>query len=316
MHFKNDCFFSGSETNLVCALCANKKEVYVLHPLFDAFLKMKWSRISVPYYIYLLYTCIYTFLVIFNSLEQFSILHGRLPKDFFHPILTVFLPITCAEKVLALSLYIRVITNMFCGNLKLNVIVLIMATWHFLKHTIYHLASPVMLGVLLFCKMEEGDKRIITAVMVFWTAVCNLQVLAEIPSVGIHIMMIRRVAFSALKFLASFSVILFSFCLVFHILLPTTPSFMKLDDSFIKICAMLMGELDFTNSFIKNKEAGLVAKTFFFIFIMIMALVFMNLLLGIAVSDIHELERISKTQSVIIRCLTIEFIERVYLTVR
>ena len=77
-----------------------------------------------------------------------------------------------------------------------------------------------------------------------------------------------------------------------------------------------MGELDFTNSFIKNKEAGLVAKTFFFIFIMIMALVFMNLLLGIAVSDIHELERISKTQSVIIRCLTIEFIERVYLTVR
>ena len=52
---------------------------------------------------------------------------------------------------------------------------------------------------------------------------------------------------------------------------------------------MLMGELDFTNSFIRNPEAGVVAKILFFMFVLTMALVFMNLLLGIAVSDINEL---------------------------
>ena len=277
---------------------------------------MKWSRISVPYYIYLLYTFIYTLLVICNSLEQFSFLHGKIPSDFFLKILMVCLPITGIERILSLSLYFHIITDIFCGKLKVSAYCWILASIHSFKKIINQIANPVLLGVILFCDMEEGYRRIVTAIMVFYAAFFNLQVLSEIPSVGIHIMMMRRVAFSAIKFLGSFSMILCSFCLVFHILLPTTPSFMKLDDSFIKVCAMLMGELDFTNSFIKNKEAGLVAKTFFFIFIVMMALVFMNLLLGIAVSDIHELERISKTQSVIIRCMTIESIERVYSNIR
>ena len=86
--------------------------------------------------------------------------------------------------------------------------------------------------------------------------------------------------------------------------------------SFIKVCAMLMGELDFTNSFVKNPEAGIVAKIFFFIFLVTMALVFMNLLLGIAVSDIHELERISKTNSIMIRIMNIEYTERFCLALR
>ena len=57
---------------------------------------------------------------------------------------------------------------------------------------------------------------------------------------------------------------------------------------------MLMGEFDFTANFINAKDTPFIAKIFFLIFILIMALVFMNLLLGLAVSDIGELERISK----------------------
>lgn len=57
---------------------------------------------------------------------------------------------------------------------------------------------------------------------------------------------------------------------------------------------MLMGEFDFTANFTNAHDTPFIAKIFFLIFIMIMALVFMNLLLGLAVSDIGELERISK----------------------
>ena len=57
---------------------------------------------------------------------------------------------------------------------------------------------------------------------------------------------------------------------------------------------MLMGEFDFTANFINAEGTPFIAKIFFLIFILIMALVFMNLLLGLAVSDIGELERTSK----------------------
>ena len=59
---------------------------------------------------------------------------------------------------------------------------------------------------------------------------------------------------------------------------------------------MLMGEFDFTANFINAEDTPFIAKIFFLIFILIMALVFMNLLLGLAVSDIGELERISKVR--------------------
>ena len=57
---------------------------------------------------------------------------------------------------------------------------------------------------------------------------------------------------------------------------------------------MLMGEFDFTSNFINTPGTPLIAKIFFLLFILFMALVFMNLLLGLAVSDISELEKVSK----------------------
>ena len=127
---------------------------------------------------------------------------------------------------------------------------------------------------------------------------------------------IRRVAVSALGFFLTFGIIIISFCFVFHTLLPASDSFNRLDNSFVKVLAMLMGELDFTNSFVKNDEAGLAAKLFFLIFLVFMALVFMNLLLGIAVSDIHELERVSQSHSAIINSYTIKGLEKFLMMIR
>ena len=126
----------------------------------------------------------------------------------------------------------------------------------------------------------------------------------------------RRVAVSALGFFLTFGIIIISFCFVFHTLLPASDSFNRLDNSFVKVLAMLMGELDFTNSFVKNEEAGLAAKIFFLIFLVFMALVFMNLLLGIAVSDIHELERVSQSHSAIINSYTIKGLEKFLMMIR
>ena len=305
--------------DVLVALCTNQKQVFLLHPLFDAFIQMKWAKTSIPYYIYLLYTFIYTFILICNALEQFPncILHGKVPGNFFIPFLKALFPISCVERLVSLFLYFNVVSGFLCRkNINLGGKCLTMIMFSFLKLIIWNIIHPLLLGIIIFKEIESDEKRIITSCLIFLAGFFNLIVLSEIPSIGIHLMMIKRVLISATKFFLSFFIVLFSFCLVFHLLLPNTPSFTRLDDAFIKICAMLMSELDFTNSFARNPEAGFFAKTFFFIFLITMALVFMNLLLGIAVSDINELERISKTHSVIIRCLTIEYMEKIFLVFR
>ena len=305
--------------DVLAALCMNQKQVFVLHPLFDAFIQLKWTKTSIPYYFYLIYTFIYTLLLILNALEQFPscILHGMIPENFFIPLLKALLPVSIVEKVLSLFLYFNIISDFLCRkNVSYDGLCWSMFVMNFIKLIIWNIIHPLLLGVLIFMDIEQNEKRIITSCLIFLASCFNLIVLSEIPSIGIHLMMIKRVLISATKFFLSFFIVLFSFCLVFHLLLPNTPSFTRLDDAFIKILAMLMSELDFTNSFAKNPEAGFFAKMFFFIFLITMALVFMNLLLGIAVSDINELERISKTHSVIIRCLTIEYMEKIFLAIR
>ena len=56
---------------------------------------------------------------------------------------------------------------------------------------------------------------------------------------------------------------------------------------------MLLGEFDFTVNFISTSETPFLAKLFFLVFILMMSLVFMNLLLGLAVSDINTLVKVS-----------------------
>ena len=88
------------------------------------------------------------------------------------------------------------------------------------------------------------------------------------------------------------------------------------NESIIKVLAMLMGELDFTANFVTNEDSGVVSKTFFVLFLIMMALVFMNLLLGLAVSDIDELERISKVRRAVLEFETISIMEKIIYLLR
>ena len=117
-------------------------------------------------------------------------------------------------------------------------------------------------------------------------------------------------------FFTSFGAIFFSFCVIFHILLPNSPAFGSFGNAIIKVLAMLMGELDFTANFVTNEDSGVVSKTFFVLFLIMMALVFMNLLLGLAVSDIDELERISKVRRAVLEFETISIMEKIIYLLR
>ena len=308
--------FVESEMSLLALLCANEKTVFVLHPIFDAFVRLKWKRCSFFFYFYLIYSFLYTFLITCHALEQFSFVKQYLPNNCFAPVLVVLLPIICIERILTLVLKTIVVVEYIQkygskGFYKDSIYCYLIAIYKALWTIAWNSSHPIFLGILLFLDLDEFHSRNLTALLIFLSAVLNLTVLSEIPAFGIHLMMITRVLISASRFFLTFGVVFMSFGFIFHILLYNVESFSSLGDSFLKLFAMMMGELDVYNSFTKNEEAGVLAKIFFLVFLIFMALIFMNLLLGIAVSDIHELERMSKTQTVIIRCFNIEYIERI-----
>ena len=93
---------------------------------------------------------------------------------------------------------------------------------------------------------------------------------------------------------------------------------------------MLLGEYNFTVNFIKSSgnstnldqgqdaddsinpmESGWWAKLVFLIFVFDMSVVLMNLILGMAVSDIDELQRSSEVQRIINECFIVKNIEEI-----
>ena len=94
---------------------------------------------------------------------------------------------------------------------------------------------------------------------------------------------------TVLIFAISYFPQLLSFAIVFHILLHNHEAFATIEDSLVKVVAMMTGELDTADSVILSKNT-MFNKIVFVFFIMIMCIVVMNIVLGLAISDINELK--------------------------
>ena len=123
--------------------------------------------------------------------------------------------------------------------------------WIFLGENIlqcfcWNLSHPVLCAFFIFGQSEEKISRSLCAVLIFMASIQSMQTLARIPKIGIHQLMMTKVFFSVSTFFTSFGAIFFSFCVIFHILLPNSDAFGEFGNAMIKVLAMLMGELDFT----------------------------------------------------------------------
>lgn len=76
---------------------------------------------------------------------------------------------------------------------------------------------------------------------------------------------------------------------------------------------MLMGEYDFTDNFV-NDETFWVNKVLFVIFVVDMSIVLMNLVVGLAVSDVDAIRRDSNVQRLTHETFTVIYLEKVNYT--
>ena len=78
---------------------------------------------------------------------------------------------------------------------------------------------------------------------------------------------------------------------------------------------MMLGEYDYSDNFRGNEDSSWAARLVFVIFVIDMSVVLMNLILGIAVSDIATLKTNTRIRRMIQECLVVQYMEQVFICV-
>jgi len=118
----------------------------------------------------------------------------------------------------------------------------------------------------------------------------------QLPSLGIFILMFKDVGFTMLKFLLIMFVFVIAFGLGFHILFKNNNEFFAYPaGSLVKTFVMMVGELEYEALFPHELQDNpppfeYYSNLLFVVFVLVMGIVVMNLLVGLAVDDIKEIQ--------------------------
>ena len=151
-----------------------------------------------------------------------------------------------------------------------------------------------------FINVQHGDlpSPQLAAISIFFAWFNLVLLLGGIPSVGIYIYMFTNVSKTLLFFIMIYSPALIAFALCFYVLVPDdVKAFKNPGRSILKIMAMMIGELEYEQTFLGNNEANqgtsariILAWIMSVGFVCFATIVIMNLLVGLTVSEMEKLK--------------------------
>ena len=115
--------------------------------------------------------------------------------------------------------------------------------------------------------------------------------IGRLPLFGIYVQMFTTVAKNFFKFLAAYFCLLIAFALSFAVLFPNYQSFNG--NALVKVLVMMAGEIEYENFVYENGSALFPGTSHMMIlfFVVLISIILMNLLVGLAVSDIQGLQK-------------------------
>ena len=102
---------------------------------------------------------------------------------------------------------------------------------------------------------------------------------------------------------------LLGFTFVFMLLLPNSEAFQLHIQSFVKTVAMMLGELEYQDTFLDLDEY---INLFFFTFVVLISIIINNLLVGLTVDNVADLLKDAEFKSLESKITTISQIEKSY----
>lgn len=273
-------------SSLLVAATEDEKIEVLQHPLIELYLMLKWSRICYFFYlwisVYLIFALsmgIYIMLVIdhvggvdglkmalkiiviftASGLLGHAILQCILDRRKYFQRYEMWMNLICT----CLSLTVAITLDDYTGN----------ADKSDAPNWVIHFAS--------------------IAILMAWIELMLL--IGRLPSLGYYALMFSSVLQNVVKVLLAYVCLLLGFTLSFAIQFHAFPQFKDPWRALVKTTVMMMGEFEYNDMFNENddspKTLPATSRFIFLVFIILTSIVLMNLMVGVAVSDIQELHR-------------------------
>lgn len=133
----------------------------------------------------------------------------------------------------------------------------------------------------------------LAALVILLTWAELLSLVGRFPLFGVYIHMFTHVTKNFAKFLCAYACLLTAFSLSFGVLFPNQKSFGQYGARLIKTMVMMTGEIEYNDLFYGDETILYPATThiIFYVFLIFVTIILMNLLVGLAVSDIQRLQK-------------------------
>ncbi|XP_048577879.1 transient receptor potential cation channel subfamily A member 1-like isoform X2 [Nematostella vectensis] len=286
----------------------------LLHPLTQKLLDKKWSAFGrtayhLSFLVYLLFTIFYTyFIVVERAVASFSP-----TADSANSTIRPFVKQPGINKVLPFI----VLVFACCQLLKEIFQMLFQRGRYFtqfsnlIEWTLYGTAGAFMVP---YVAPESWTKEnletlknpynlwIMGIISIFLCYMNLVLFLRRLHFVGLLVAMFLEVLKSVLKVMLVFAIFNLAFAIVFYVLFKEQGSFENVGFAYMKVFVMMIGELDYSGTFVDTIGAKSssgnptnpfppVAIAFCFLLLIFLTIALMNLMVGIAVGDIEAIRR-------------------------
>ena len=130
--------------------------------------------------------------------------------------------------------------------------------------------------------------------------------IGKLPKIGKYVQMFKTVCWSVMEFLIAWIFLLLAFTFAFQILFPDYENFDGFFSTFINLLIFMFGEINYNELLLPDKNNKAYSGIFFAIpnllllfFIFLICIVLMNLLVGLAVSDIQTLSKSARLRRLV-----------------
>nr|XP_053652107.1 transient receptor potential channel pyrexia-like [Cherax quadricarinatus] len=280
----------GIQSSLIYDLNNTEAEPLLKHPLVESFLGIKWNRIR--FFFYSKIVCFFIFLLL-------------------HTVYIVSVYKKESEKTLALGTFRYLHIFMYSVILWPELFTIIGNAKRYIKHW-ETLTKVIALGASAYVVFVGGTspeletnftnstsgkmsvERQVAATSVFFGWVELMMLCGRLPILGSNVLMFTRIAKSAIKFIAAFIGLLIGFAASFMVLFYDKKEFSSFFTSLVKTFMMMIGELDYTE--LVDSQPTYLVYIFLTVFLFLVCILMANLLIGLAVDDISNLERLGEIE--------------------
>ncbi|CAL4078765.1 unnamed protein product, partial [Meganyctiphanes norvegica] len=288
------------------------------HPIINTFLSLKWQKIS-KYYTFNLVAYI-TYLTLLTT--YILIFHGTIIEHDVSDAARNGSITTESTRVkenlsnnTALKVTLQVIIALITLCIGVKEFIQSIVSWHSYVTSFKNwleVSIVIMSLVLLFVPLSPYVQQSLSAWIILFSWTIFILILGCHPSLAIYITMFRRVTHNFTKFIFLFSFMILAFSLSFYLIFQVDENFMTVPQTILKTIAMSTGELEYTD--LPLTTFPVTSHILFVLFILFILMVIMNLINGLAVSDIHMIQKEAEIYSYKNRVELISYLESVFLT--